>query len=138
MGPERFRGYCVSKPWPSSGSFLEKNPTCTGLETATTTAEPLKAHSMRLRRTILEDRPSSAASHSTFVRRFRKHAPRLLRAKTKLPHRGFFAEGHGADFLKRYRVKGIRNHPVRISFNEIEAYDQRNDMGRGNEKRKVD
>jgi hypothetical protein len=51
----------------------------------------------------------------------------------------FFAGGHDAGFLKRYRVKGnIRNNPVRISFNEFEAYDQRNDMGRGKEKRKVD
>jgi hypothetical protein len=36
-------------------------------------------------------------------------------------------------------VKGnFRKDPVKISFNELEAYDQRNDMGRGKEKRKVD
>jgi hypothetical protein len=51
----------------------------------------------------------------------------------------FFAWGHDAGFLKRYRVKGnFREHPVKISFNEFEAYDQRNDKERGKEKRKVD
>jgi hypothetical protein len=42
-------------------------------------------------------------------------------------------------FLKHYGVKGNnRKHPVRISFNASEAYDHRNDKGRGNEKRKED
>jgi hypothetical protein len=36
------------------------------------------------------------------------------------------------------REGGNRMSPVRISFNESEAYDQRNDKERGNEKRKVD
>jgi hypothetical protein len=36
------------------------------------------------------------------------------------------------------REGDIRNNPARISFNEFEAYDQRNDKERGNEKRKED
>jgi len=52
---------------------------------------------------------------------------------------GLCIDGHGTSILKRYRVKGnVRMSPVRISFNGIEAYDQRNDKGRGNEKRKVE
>jgi hypothetical protein len=52
---------------------------------------------------------------------------------------GCTAEGLGAGILKRYRVKGnVRMNPVRISFNGIEAYVQRNDKERGNEKRKVE
>jgi hypothetical protein len=59
---------------------------------------------------------------------------------TKLPgwSRRLGAGGHEHKSPETLLREGDnRIKPVRISFNEIEAYDQRNDMGRGKNKRKV-